>query len=438
MQNNNDVCIIGLGYVGLTLALTMANKGFKVTGIENNISILKNLHQKKSHFYEPNINKILRKCIKNKNFTFFKKIPKKNYYSTFIITVGTPLNAFGKSRIDLIKKVVLSISKKLKDDNLIILRSTVKIGTTRKLVHKILKKSKKNFSLAYCPERTAEGRALYEITRLPQIISGFDEESKKKAKIIFRRITNKIITTSTLEAAEMMKIIDNTYRDMTFAYANEVSVLCDKLNISATEVINLGKFQYPRTNIPLPGPVGGPCLAKDTYILNESFKNHNIKPEMAMLARKINENYFVGVVNFLKKKFIGRKNLKISILGLSFKGNPPTSDLRGSPSINLIKKIQEKFYKCRVNVYDNLVSNEDFKKNKIKKCVSLDDCFKRADIAIIANNNNLFKKINLNKMSKIMNNKGIIYDCWNLYNKNSLELTNRVNYYAFGNQSEKI
>ena len=103
--------------------------------------------------------------------------------------------------------------------------------------------------------------------------------------------------------------------------------------------------------------------------------------------------------------------------------------------MNLIKEIQKKFYKCRVNVYDNLVTNEDFNKNKIKKCVSLDDCFKRTDIAIIANNNNLFKKINLNKMSKIMNKEGIIYDCWNLYNKNNLKLSNKIAYYAFGNQT---
>ena len=310
----NNICIIGLGYVGLTLSVAMAEKKFNVIGVEKNQSILDKLDKDQSHFFEPFINKKIKKIKKKKLFRYYKSIPNNINCSTYIITVGTPLNAYGKSRIDLIKNVTKKISKVLKNNDLIILRSTVKVGTTKNIVHKILKNTGKEFSLSYCPERTQEGKALEEIIKLPQIIAGFDNISTLRSKNLFKRITKNCVILKNLETAEMVKLVDNTYRDLNFAFSNEISKLCSTIDVDAIEVIESGKFKYARTNLALPGPVGGPCLTKDTYILNESFKKKIHKPIISLTARLENENIPKFVINYLKKKINYKKKKQNSFV----------------------------------------------------------------------------------------------------------------------------
>ena len=147
INKNRSICIIGLGFVGLTLATVMANEGFKIYGVEKNKFILKKLKNKKGHFYEPGLNQNLRKNLKNKKFSFINKIPKNKNISTYIITVGTPLNSQKKVITEYIVKTCTEIASVLKDDDIVILRSTVKIGTTRNIVLPILKKTGKKFFL---------------------------------------------------------------------------------------------------------------------------------------------------------------------------------------------------------------------------------------------------------------------------------------------------
>ena len=257
----------------------MANRGFKIYGVEKNKFILENLRNKKGHFYEPGLTQNLKKNFKNKRFSFFKKIPKNENISTYIVTVGTPLNANKKIIIDDIVKTCIEIANVLKDNDIVILRSTVKIGTTRNIVFPILKKTGKNFFLVYCPERAVEGSALKELCVLPQIIGGINKNSTDRAKNIFKKITKKIVITSNTETAEMIKLIDNSSRDVFFAYANEVARACDASGLSASEVINSGKLDYHRTGLARPGLVGGPCLYKDPYIFSQSLRKYGVSAE---------------------------------------------------------------------------------------------------------------------------------------------------------------
>ena len=300
-KNNNDICILGLGYVGLTLSATLADLGFRVIGVEIREKVLQDLKKRKPHFFEPNLDKILNKIILNNNFKFYKKIPKDWAGNTFIITVGTPLDKHGKSRDDLIKNVSNEVKNSIKNNGLVILRSTVKVGTTRNIVKKIIEKKVKKFDIAFCPERTQEGKALSEVKKIPQIIGGLNYKSAKRARSIFKKVTKVNLIVSSLETAELIKLVDNSQRDVYFSYANEIAKICDELKISATEVINTGKYKYGRTNLAFPGPVGGPCLIKDTYILNESLKNKKSKPNIALAARRINENLPKDIVFQLKK-----------------------------------------------------------------------------------------------------------------------------------------
>jgi UDP-N-acetyl-D-mannosaminuronic acid dehydrogenase len=431
---DKNICIIGLGYVGLTLAVAMAEKKFQIIGIEKNKNILNKLDKNQSHFFEPQIDNKIKKIKKMKLFKYFETIPKNINCSTYIITVGTPLNAYGKSRVDLIKNVTKKIAKVLKDNDLVILRSTVKIGTTKNIVFKMLNKSKKKFNLCYCPERTQEGKALEEIKKLPQIISGYNKNSILRAKNIFKKITRNYIVLKNLETAEMLKLVDNTYRDVNFAFSNEIARLCSKINIDAIEVIEAGKFKYPRTNLALPGPVGGPCLTKDTYILNESFKNQNFHPKISLTARHENETVPNFIIKFLKKKIDYKKINKIVLLGLAFKGNPPTSDLRGSVAIDFIKELKKNFRNSKIFGYDNFLSNKDFSNLKLSRLNNLNECFKNTNILLILNNNVKFAKLNLIKKSKHMAQEKIIYDCWNLHSKKIFD-KKKLAYNTLGNHN---
>ena len=431
MKNNNkEICILGLGYVGLTLSATLADLGFKVTGVEIRKKVLEDLEKKKPHFYEPNLNKILKKIISNKNFKFYNQIPKKWPGNTYIITVGTPLDENGLSRVDLIKNVSKEVKNSIKNNGLVILRSTVKVGTTRNIEKKI-----KKFDLAFCPERTQEGKALTEVKKIPQIIGGLDERSAKRASNIFQKVTKTNLIVSSLETAELIKLVDNSQRDVYFSYANEIAKICDELKISATEVINIGKFKYGRTNLALPGPVGGPCLIKDTYILNESLKNKKTKPNIALAARNINENLTKDIIYQLKNELMKRykKIDKISLLGFAFKGNPPTDDTRDSMSIKFYQEIKKKFPNSNISIYDFLVKNEDYVHYGFKKSQNINQSFRNANVIVILNNHKIFKNLNLNEKSKLMKSKGIIYDCWNLFDKKKLNLKRNIIYSAFGN-----
>lgn len=438
MKNNKNICVLGLGYVGLTLSVTLASLGFNVYGVEIRKKVIKDLKKKKSHFYEPGLSKTLKKVIKNKKFQFFNKIPKYWNGDTFIITVGTPLDSKGYSRTDLIENVSHEVSAFLKINDLVILRSTVKVGTSRNIVAKILKKKINNFDIAFCPERTQEGKALIEVRNIPQIIGGINKSSAYRAKKIFKKITKDVLITSSLETAEMIKLVDNTQRDVYFSYANEIAQICDVLNINAMEVIEKGKYHYSRTNLAKPGPVGGPCLIKDTYILKESLHRQKYLPTIALAARKINENLPEEIVKQLKNKFFKKNNRKvkrIGLLGLAFKGDPPTDDIRDSISLKFHNQVKKFFPDTKVVIYDKLVKKNDFKKYKIKRTKTLEGCFLNSDLVLILNNHQIFKKMKLSVLSNKMNDSGIIYDCWNLFDRTILKLRKDIEYLGFGNSN---
>ncbi len=436
IKKNNFTCIIGLGFVGLTLAITMANRGFKILGVEKNKLILKNLKNKQAHFYEPRLKQNLKKIIINKKFSFFDKIPKNKNISTYIITVGTPLNAQKKIITKYIVKTCNEIAAVLKNNDIVILRSTVKIGTTRDIVFPILEKTGKNFYLVYCPERAVEGSALKELYTLPQVIGGIDNNSINKAVKIFKKITKKIVITSNIETAEMIKLIDNSSRDVFFAYANEIARTCDAIGLSASEVIKSGKSDYDRTDIAKPGLVGGPCLHKDPYIFSESIKKRNISAEITLMARKINERQPFEIVNFIynyiKKINNFPKKLKISLIGLAFKGYPVTDDLRGSMAIQVFKALKNKFRSSKFFGYDPVISDTNIIKLGLKKISSLSDAFKNKDLVIILNDHHVFSNMPIEKLSRNLKIPSIIYDFWNHFDKNKLNLPDNIEYISLG------
>ena len=411
-MTNENVCVVGLGYVGLTLGVALARQGVNVFGVETNKEIINSLKKNKAHFSEKGLNEIIAEVISAKNFKFSNLIPKESDYSTYIITVGTPLDAKGNPRLDMIKNASREVASNMKDGSLVILRSTVELGTTRNVVMPILEKSNKKFELAMCPERTLEGDAINELHSLPQIIGAESQEISQRCANLFSVLSDKTIITKTFETAEMIKLVDNTSRDLYFSFANEIAEICSLFNIDVYEVIEKGQAEYNRTKMWLPGPVGGPCLEKDPHILANSSIKRGFTPGVIKAGRNMNETQNKLIINKIKL-ILEQKKIKdpnILICGLAFKGIPETDDLRGSMGIKFLEEIN-KTYK-NITVYDPVVKYENLMKvcGKIVDIESTQECF---DLVVLLNNHSKFKTIEWKTFNNLLTEDGFVFDFWN-------------------------
>jgi len=434
---NFDVGIIGLGYVGLTLATALAKSGMKVIGVERREDIVSLVNEGKAHFTELGLEQIINEQVNNGNLIAKNQFESSDHCKYFIITVGTPLGPNGKPRLDMIRSAVSEIIDQMDDGATIIVRSTVEVGTTRNCVEAELKKTDKKYFLAMCPERTLEGDAIRELNTLPQIIGSDDRETLNKASKLFRQLTNSIIYVNTYEAAEVIKLVDNTYRDVQFAFANEVARMCDAVGINAIEVIEAGKQNYPRTNVALPGLVGGPCLEKDPHIFNHSANKYGINLEITKAARYVNEHHPAEIVSKLIDRCCKNKSkdkIKISLLGMAFKGKPLTDDLRGSMATFVLQEFQKKLSRATIGVYDPVVSIENLKTHYPGCSVfeNISEAASGADLIIITNNNEIFSHQNLNKLISLLSPNGFVFDFWNNFTADPIA-ANNDRYLSLGN-----
>jgi nucleotide sugar dehydrogenase len=400
---DRDICIVGMGYVGLTLAVVLAERGFRVTGLEINPDILNRLRSGRSHFHEVGLPVRLRKVLDTGALQIREHIAAgANLPTAYIISVGTPLGIDGKPRIDMVEHVTREIAEAMPSGSLIVLRSTVVIGTTRKVVLPVLQASGKEFHLAYCPERTIEGKALEELRSLPQIVGGLGPRDAWRAAAIFQELTPTTLRVSSLETAEVIKLLDNSFRDLFFAFGNEVALLCDAIGIDGVEVIQAANTGYARTNIASPGFVGGPCLEKDPHILAYSLAPFDFTPKLISAGRQLNEDLPGHVIHSLLID-LPKDRLPavpiVSICGLAFKGRPETDDLRGTPAKILIQEIKSALPGADIRGQDFAVSPEAIASLGLKP-VSIEEAFEGANLVIVANNNAKYQWLDYNELFK--------------------------------------
>lgn len=435
ISHDHTVCIIGLGYVGLTLALVMAEAGYRVHGVEINPDFVGAIVQGRAHFFEPGLDERLTVQVERGRITASTAMPDDPAVSLYIITVGTPLDAEGQVRLDMVQRVSQQIADRLKDGDAVVLRSTVKIGTTRGIVLPILAATGKRFDLAFCPERTLEGKALYELTHLPQIVGALSPAGAVRLAQVFNALTPTVIRVRDPETAEMIKLVDNTSRDVGFAFANEVARMCGALGVSAADVIKFGRLGYPRTNLPLPGPVGGPCLSKDAHILIESLAGTPVRPEITMATRLINERLMVEAADYIVAQAPELRpghRLKISLLGLAFKGQPETNDLRGSTVIPLIQALASRLpasWRCG---FDPVVSAEEQRLLGLTPMTTLQEAFADAHVVVIHNNHPSFSAMPMARLSHWLGRPGLVYDFWNNFDPNRLVMAPDTRYVPLG------
>ncbi|MBV8650838.1 MAG: nucleotide sugar dehydrogenase, partial [Alphaproteobacteria bacterium] len=421
--------------VGLTLATVLADLGFMVTGVEVRREVVALLKRGEPHFHEPGLAERLARLTARERLRFSTDAGDGAAARVFIITVGTPLDAAGRVRLDMIEAVSREVAQSLKPGDLVIMRSTVKLGTTRAVVMPILDGAGVPYDIAFCPERTLEGQALPELRQLPQIVGGADLTASIRAAQFFQFVTPTVVRVSSLEAAEMIKLVDNTSRDVAFAFANEIARICDGAGVSAAEVIRAGKLGYARTNLPLPGPVGGPCLEKDPHILAEGARECGIDAELTRAARRINERQpheIVATIRAVAERIKLPGAPVVALLGIAFKGRPATDDLRGTMARPILAALKEAFPAGVFRGWDAVVPAGEIARFGLAPQQSLEESLTGAHLAVIANNHPVFAAMPLAALAQRMARPALIYDFWNNFVAEELGLPAGINYMALG------
>lgn len=414
-DHKRNICVVGTGHIGLPLAAVLAEAGFEVTGYDTNDDFVSRVNTTgAAGFLEEGLDELLAKHL-HKGLTLTSTPP--TGHDVYIITVGTPLEP-GTQRpsLDRIRVAVRRIAAGFGPDPLIILRSTVSIGTTRSVVLPEIRRHAQRFGLAFCPERTIEGKAIPEMRSLPQVVGGLDDESADRAEALFRLITPKIVRVSSLEAAEMIKLINNTYRDLTFAFANEVALIAERMGLSAAEMIHAANVDYPRSNVAQPGFVGGPCLEKDALILIDSLKRIDFKPRVIEEARKINQampdHVAARIIEELRGLRRAPARARVLITGFAFKGRPATEDVRGSAAIPLMRRLQS----SRVEVWGHdFVTPEKVIADLGARACTLEEGFEEADGVIIMNNHPGYRNANIPALARRLRAPAFLFDSWGLF-----------------------
>lgn len=432
-----DVGIVGLGYVGLTLATAMAEVGLRVAGIEKREELVALTNQGKPHFSETGLDSALKRVVEQKFLTAFDEFSDNFTCDAYVITVGTPLDEHGKVRLDMIEAASRQVSDHMNGGELVILRSTVQIGTAREVVAPLLDESGKPFVLAMCPERTLEGKAMQELRELPQIVGADSQPVRDRASSLFRNLTNSVLQLDSLEAAEIVKLVDNTYRDVHFAFANEVARVCEAYNVNASEVISSGKLGYPRTNVPIPGLVGGPCLSKDPHILAQSAARRHLNLELTRASRLVNERQPAETVSLIRQLASAKgipANMKIAVLGMAFKGIPSTDDLRGSMSIHVLTEVVTAFSNAEIVLFDPVIEPSSLRLEfpDFQVADTFSEALSGAQLVIITNNHPRFSESTLAQYYEHMATDGIVYDYWNHFSRLPSS-QQKGRYFAVGN-----
>jgi UDP-N-acetyl-D-mannosaminuronic acid dehydrogenase len=427
--NYKKICIVGLGHIGLPLAVHLLKKADKIIGVDQDKKKISQLLKYKLNFYEKNLYDDLLFNIKNKKLHISSSLNNSSS-EVYIVCIGTEFNN-GKINNRNLFNLAKQLGRKLKLDDLVILRGTVQVGTTKNIFLKgLLKTSKlkcgKEFNLSYMPERLVEGKALEEMEKIPNLVSGFTDLCLDKAVSFTKTYFNNYLTLDSIEEAEIIKLTSNTYRDFKFAFANEINRIANQNKLSGSALIKKANYGYQRNDIPLPSlGVGGFCLPKDPYLFNKSINNLR-GFSLNFNSRKLNETnekiIFNNIRKILKSKnFKLRKN--ILICGVAFKGYPETLDTRNSVSIKLGKYLKN--YNCKIDFIDPLAKMFNDKKivnisikNNIKN-------INQYDGIIVANNHEYFCKVIMTnlKINKTKNRK-MIFDVWSLLNKDFVKKLN--------------
>ena len=356
----NKICVIGLGYIGLPTSAILANNGYNVTGVDLLESVVDTVNAGNIHIIEPGLEDVVKKAVKNK---FLCASLKPVDADVFIIAVPTPFKENHEPNIEYVLTATKTIAPFIKKGNIIILESTSPVGTTEKVFAELQKygHSMSDIYIAYCPERVLPGKVMFELIENDRIVGGLNEISSQIVKDFYKTFVNGDVLITDTRTAEMCKLVENSYRDVNIAFANELSIICNNINVDVWELIKLAN-RHPRVNVLSPGAgVGGHCIAVDPwFIVSQSPNDANIIKQ----ARVTNDYKSYWVIQNIEKSInefitIHHRSPIVACMGLSFK--PNIDDLRESPAVNIVNLLLSKLSDIQFLVVEpHLRNSKDF------------------------------------------------------------------------------
>jgi UDP-N-acetyl-D-mannosaminuronic acid dehydrogenase len=397
-----EVVTIGLGYIGLPTSALIASHGTNVLGVDVNQKVVDTINQGKIHIVEPDLDKIVSAAVSKGNLRAATKAITAEVY---LIVVPTPFKGNHEPDISFVEAATKGIIQLLKKGDLFIIESTSPIGTTDKM-QKLIFASRPELEgaihIAYCPERVLPGNVMHELVENDRVIGGVDEASTQKAISFYSKYVKGELHGTNARTAEMCKLVENSSRDSQIAFANELSLICDKADINVWELINLAN-KHPRVNILQPGcGVGGHCIAVDPYFIISDFPQES---KIITSAREVNNyksDWCVEKIKSTALQFEIDNNRKpsIALMGLAFK--PNIDDLRESPAKYIAQKVLQNSNKVEYYIVEpNIESHSVYKLTDYKEATN------KADIVVFLVAHKEFVNLQIDKSKSILNFCGI-------------------------------
>ncbi len=399
---NPQVVTIGLGYIGLPTSALIASHGTNVLGVDINQQVVNTINEGKIHIVEPDLDKIVSTSVLKGNL---KASTKAIAAEVFLIVVPTPFKGNHEPDISFVESATKGIIPLLKKGDLYIIESTSPIGTTekmQKLIFAARPELKDKIYIAYCPERVLPGNVMHELVENDRVIGGIDEASTQKAILFYRKYVKGDLHGTNARTAEMCKLVENSSRDSQIAFANELSLICDKADVNVWELINLAN-KHPRVNILQPGcGVGGHCIAVDPYFI---VSDYPAESKMIGTAREVNNYKSFWCAEKIQNEKLqfelkyGRKP-KIALMGLAFK--PNIDDLRESPAKYIAQKVLQ-----NSNNDEYFIVEPNIESHSIYKLTDYKEAINKADIVVFLVAHKEFKNLQIDKKKLILDFCGV-------------------------------
>ena len=390
------LCVIGLGYIGLPTACLFATHGYEVLGVDTQQGVVDAVGRGSTPFDEPGLEGLLREALDSNRLQVSTRL---EVADVLIIAVPTPLD--GRTRMaDLsnVRQAANSIASFLRKGNMVVLESTVPPGTSQKLLATTLEESGlragQDFDLVHCPERAIPGNAVHEMVHNDRIIGGISGQSAERARKLYSCFVQASFHQTNLWTAEMVKLMENTYRDLNIALANEFAQIAEENEVNVWEAIELANM-HPRVDILKPGPgVGGHCLAIDPWFL----AGDSAQSKIIALAREINDSMAGHVLKLVRGLVGERRQARIAVLGVAYKGN--VGDTRESPALRFIRLAENEG--LQVRVCDPLVSQFEYELHPLEEAVRNSDCL------VVLTDHSRFREIDPTAVAELMRARNLV------------------------------
>ena len=396
-------CFMGLGYIGLPTAIIAAKEGnVEIVGVDINPAVVEQTNAGHLHIIEPGMEELLQDVVSNGRL---HASTKPEVADAYFMVVPTPFKGNHEPDVSYVEAATRAVIPLLKEGDLYVIESTSPVGTTEQMAEIIFSerpKLKGKIFIAYCPERVLPGNVIYELVHNDRVIGGLDAESTKKAQEFYSRFVKGTLHPTNARTAEMCKLTENSSRDVQIAFANELSLICDKAGINVWELISLAN-KHPRVNILQPGcGVGGHCIAVDPYFITADFPAES---KLISDAREINNYKAFWCAEKVKNAMLefelkNHRKPTVAMMGLAFK--PDIDDLRESPAKQIVSKVMQS---C--NNADILVVEPNVKSHNVFKLTDYKDAYEKADIIVFLTAHTPFKELPYNSEKVILDFCGI-------------------------------